>query len=350
MTQDGEFAREESLDPVSEIDPDLARSDEARPDEGLYRTIFETAVEAIVVIDEEGGIRACNPAAARLFGYQGDELVGRTVRDVMAPPYRDVKPLGGRDETIAGVRRILGSGQAVAGFRKNGSTFILELSVAEWRRDGERLYTGIMRDVTEDVRVRELQRLMVNELNHRVKNTLATVQAMVLQTLRNAATPQAAAQALNKRLVALAGAHDILTRESWEGAAATDIIEAAVEAHGARSSVTLGGPPARLAPKPAVALALILHELFTNAAKFGALGGGGRVSITWSRPLPGRTLTLTWREYDGPVVTPPVERGFGMRMIEALSADLAGDVRLDFRTDGLVCVIRTEVEGPEVAE
>lgn len=324
--------------PLSEIAEDLGLNGEA----WLYRTVFETSVEAIVVIDDDGAIRACNPAAARLFGYSPGEMLGRNVRDIMAPPYRDVRPLTGQDE--AGVRRILGSGLAVAGLRKNGSTFTLELSVAEWWRDGERLFTGILRDVTEDVRVRELQRLMVNELNHRVKNTLATVQAMALQTLRNTATPQAAALALNKRLVALAGAHDILTRESWEGADLPDIVAAAVEAHG--GAVTTSGPPARLAPKPAVALALILHELFTNATKFGALAGGGRVTINWAGPPAAKALTLTWREHDGPTVSAPVERGFGLRMMEALASDLAGEVRLDFRIDGLVCVIRTEVEGP----
>lgn len=314
------------MTPVSEIDGDLGLHGETC----LYRTIFETAVEAIVVIDDDGVIRACNPAASRLFGYQGDEMLGGNIRDVMAPPYRDVRSPTGEAEK--GVRRILGSGMALAGVRKNGSTFTLELSVTEWREDGERRFTGIMRDVTEDVRVRELQRLMVNELNHRVKNTLATVQAMALQTLRSTATPQAAAAALNKRLVALAAAHDILTREGWEGADLADIVAAAVEAHG--GAVTTSGPPARLAPKPAVALALILHELFTNATKFGALGGGGRVSINWSGPPASSALTLTWREHDGPTVSAPVERGFGLR------------IRLDFRIDGLVCVIRTEVEGP----
>jgi PAS domain S-box-containing protein len=328
------------LEPVSEIDDDLGLHGEAC----LYRTIFETAIEAIVVIDDDGVIRACNPAAARLFGYRGDEMQGGNVRDIMAPPYRDVRSPTGERET--GVRRILGSGRAVAGVRKNGSTFTLELSITEWRQNGERLFTGILRDVTEDVRVRELQRLMVNELNHRVKNTLATVQAIDLQTLRNSETPRAAALALNKRLVALAGAHDILTRESWEGAAVTDIVAAAVEAHGAGGATTCSGPSAWLAPKPAVALALILHELFTNAGKFGALAGGGQVSISWAGGTAGQDLILTWREQGGPAVTAPVEHGFGLRMMEALASDLSGEVRLDFRTDGLVCVIRTVVGAP----
>lgn len=330
--------------PASEVDPDLTilRGD-PREDADHYRTIFDTAVEAIVVINEAGEIRTFNPAAERLFGYYGAEMLGRDLRDLMTPPYRDARQRGPDEDRAAGVRRILGSGNAVAGQRKDGQTFTLELSMAEWWRDGERYFTGVMRDVTEDVRARDVQRLMVNELNHRVKNTLATVQAIVLQTLRNADSTEAAQRDLLKRLVALAAAHDILTRESWEGAQVAELVAAALETHALGPSASVSGPPVRLAPKAAVALALALHELLTNAAKFGALSQGGQVDISWTTPSP-EVLELVWCERGGPAVEPPTQRGFGLRMIAALAIDLGGTVELGFEPEGLVCVIRAGIE------
>ena len=307
--------------------------------EARYRAIFDTAVDAIVVIDEVGIIGAMNPAAERLFGYASDEAIGRNVNMLMAEPYRSAHDGYLARYRATGERRIIGIGRAVTGQRRDGSTFPLELSVAEWAAEGERFFTGIMRDVTERTRAERLQRLMVNELNHRVKNTLATVQAVATHTLRNAASTDEARLQLNERLQALAEAHDTLTRENWEGASLSDIVEAAVRAHGAAARVQAGGPQVRLRPKLAVSLALALHELVTNAAKYGALSvEGGRVDIAW-RGGGGEPLVLEWREGGGPPVSPPRRRGFGSRMIDSLARDMAGEARLDFRPEGLTCTI-----------
>lgn len=311
-------------------------------EEARYRAIFDTAVDAIVVIDEFGIVRALNPSAERLFGHGKADVVGRNVMMLMAEPYRSAHDgyLARYRET--GERRIIGIGRAVTGQRKDGTTFPLELSVAEWRENGERFFTGVMRDVTERTRAEEQQQLMVNELNHRVKNTLATVQSVALQTLRNAVSLDTARGALNERLLALAKAHDVLTRESWEGADLADIVDSAIEAHAARARVQTAGPHVRLNPKRAVALAMALHELFTNAAKYGALkNDDGVVDITWSSGDHPGALKLVWREHGGPVVEPPARRGFGVRMINGLARDLAGEAALEFRSEGLQCTIST---------
>ena len=181
-------------------------------------------------------------------------------------------------------------------------------------------------------------RLLVNELNHRVKNTLATVQSIATQTLRNATSLAKAQEDFEHRLLALARAHDILTRRGWAGADLSEIVAVATEAFAERTVVR--GGPTPLPPQTAVSLAMALHELAVNAIKYGALSAaGGRVEVEWRVAL-GR-LTLSWRERDGPPVRPPSRRGFGSRLIqEGLAHELGGEVSIDYRPEGVVCVIR----------
>jgi len=312
-----------------------------------YRAIVDTAVDAIVVIDELGRVEAFNPAAERLFGYEAAEMIGRNVNILMPEPYH-----GEHDGYLAryrhtGERRIIGIGREVNGRRKDGTTFPLELSIAEWRDGDRRFFTGVMRDVTDRRRAEELQRLLVNELNHRVKNTLATVQSVAGQTLRNAVDLQDAREALTTRLLALSRGHDILTRESWDGAELSDIAAAVVAAHGEAGRFVLEGPSVRLAPKATLALSMALHELMTNAAKYGALSNAdGQVRLAWRRTKTdaGERLQLTWEEIDGPPVSAPTRQGFGTRLITGgLARELGGEVRLDYPPGGVVCEIDAEL-------
>jgi PAS domain S-box-containing protein len=206
-------------------------------------------------------------------------------------------------------------------------------------------YVGMAVDVTESRRaeaeLRESERhlrLMVDELNHRVKNTLAIVQGLAQQSFRGGGVPAGVRDSFEGRLAALAAAHDLLTRRNWEGAELNDLVVAVVAAH-CDGRVAIAGPPVRLPPKLAVTLALALHELCTNATKYGALSvPGGRVAVAWTRA--GDRLALRWEEKGGPPVAPPGRRGFGTRMIErALAGEEGGGARLDFRPEGLVCEI-----------
>lgn len=204
--------------------------------------------------------------------------------------------------------------------------------------------TGVLLDITERKRAEEHQHLLINELNHRVKNTLAIIQGIAVQTFRGtAATPEARA-AFEGRLEALAGAHDLLTRGNWESAALEDIIERAIAPFDANMArVSIEGPELRLQPKTAVSVALALHELATNALKYGALSTpAGHVDIRWQ--IAGERLHLDWRERGGPPVRPPSRRGFGTRMIErGLATELRGTVRIDFQPDGVLCTIDAPV-------
>jgi PAS domain S-box-containing protein len=211
------------------------------------------------------------------------------------------------------------------------------------RRDGEgsiTLWYGSTEDIDERKAAEERQRLLINELNHRVKNTLATVQAIAFQTLRGD-VPLADARALfEARLLALSRAHNLLTEQNWGGAALQTVVADATEPlGGGEGRFRLSGEPLWLTPRAALALALALHELGTNAAKYGALSvDGGEVAIAWR--IEGERLLIEWKERGGPLVAAPERRGFGSRLIErGLGSDLEGTAHLLFEPDGLRCTI-----------
>jgi two-component sensor histidine kinase len=166
------------------------------------------------------------------------------------------------------------------------------------------------------------QRVLIDELNHRVKNTLAIVQAMTSQTLRGS-SPEAAERSLTARLAALAEAHDLLTRDNWSGADVADIVAAVARSHEARPGTRfrINGPSVRLEPRLALSLAMTLHELGTNAIKYGALSNdSGVVDVRWAVVEESPQLfSLEWHESGGPPVSPPSHRGFGSRLIEIQS-------------------------------
>jgi two-component sensor histidine kinase len=210
-------------------------------------------------------------------------------------------------------------------------------------RQLERLNGELERRVAE--RTAELE-LLVKELNHRVKNTLAVVQSIALQTGRTHLSQERFQEALGSRLQALARAHDVLTREAWEGASLAELLRQTLAPHdeAAASRVVASGPSVRLSPNAAVTLNMAFHELATNAAKYGALSNGsGRLSVTWrAEPVEDPSaLELDWVERDGPAVAPPSRRGFGVRLVEqGLAHELDCAVRLAFPREGVECRIR----------
>lgn len=204
-----------------------------------------------------------------------------------------------------------------------------------------RRMVGTNVDVTERKVAEEHQRLLINELNHRVKNTLAIVQGIAWQSFRAGGVPVSVREAFEGRLTALAAAHDVLTRQNWEAGSVLHIVaEATAPHHAGDGRLTAEGPSVDLEPKAAVALGLAMHELATNAVKYGALATHtGRVDVRWS--VESGVLKLNWRETGGPpIVTSEVQRGFGARLLEkGLAGELGGTVTLDFRPEGLECRI-----------
>ncbi|MGX7707400.1 sensor histidine kinase [Methylobacterium sp. Gmos1] len=199
------------------------------------------------------------------------------------------------------------------------------------------------------------QELLIHELNHRVKNTLATVQSMARQTARSAASLADFTGSFEARLLAMSQTHNVLTANHWEGAGLRGILSAELEpyAGGRADRIRLEGPPVSLTPAVALPLGMAIHELATNAAKYGALSvGTGQVAVEWRLdPQAGaETLSLSWRESGGPPVAPPTRTGFGTRLIRtSLERELAGEVRLDYAETGLVCRIAVPPAARSVA-
>jgi two-component sensor histidine kinase len=203
-------------------------------------------------------------------------------------------------------------------------------------------------DVTESREAKARQSLLINELNHRVKNTLATVQSIAQQTIREGVDAQTARQTFVDRLLTLSAAHNVLTRENWDGADLVEIVAQSVKVYDDQdhdSRIHIRGPDRRLEPYAAVGLAMALHELATNAAKYGALSDpAGHVWLAWRLGLDGGAVVLRWRERGGPPVRAPLRRGFGTRLLtQGLAIELGSPAELVYGPRGLVCTFRAPV-------
>jgi len=305
--------------------------------------IVDSSGDAIISTDLEGVITSWNTGAERLLGYAAREAVGT--------PITLITPAGGSEEE-SGILERVRRGEKIDPYetmrrRKDGALLDVSLTVSPLADAQGRIVgiSTIAHDISERKRQQRLRELLMHELNHRVKNTLATVQSLAMQTLRHAASLAEGRAAFEARLMALAKAHDVLTREHWEGASLDKVVADAVAVYSGdvqESRLRVAGPLVRLRPKAVLALSMALHELATNAVKYGALSNAtGRVEITW-RLIPGdpRRFQLRWAESGGPPVEAPRRRGFGSQLIEqGLAYDLAGKARLIFASAGLVYTI-----------
>lgn len=242
------------------------------------------------------------------------------------------------------VSGVLGEEVAIDSINEGATDYVLKQRMS-------RLPTAIGRALAEATEKRERRRaeehmkLLVGELSHRVKNTLATVSSIAQQTLSRSGDLKTFEQAFLGRLQVLSDAHDLLFQANWGDTELRKVLERTLQPFEAapQSGVDLEGPAVMIPPRSAVTLSLVLHELATNAAKYGALSvEGGRVLVGWdvSPAADGRVVTLRWRETGGPPVTPPERRGFGRTLIERGAAyELDGESRLSYPRTGVECEI-----------
>ena len=299
--------------------------------EARLEAVLESVSDAFYALDGDWRYVVFNRAAEEYFGVDRAAMLGRTLWEVF--------PQGLGTPFEAFCRAAMDEGKPTT-FETSSAMRpdrVVELRIVPMRGGGVAI---TLTDITERKSADARQRLLVNELNHRVKNSLATVQAIAAQSLRGQDVSPAARERFLARLVALARANDVLVAEAWTAASLASVAAEMANPHGDGERFTIAGPDVHLAPQTATAMALGLHELATNAAKYGALSTPeGRVSLTWGLEGEGaaRRLRLTWRESGGPPVGQPGPPGFGSRLIErGLASELKANVRLDFASTGVV--------------
>jgi len=327
--------------------------------EARYRAVFDQVAMGVARVAPDGRFLEVNDRFCAIAGYPRSELLDLGFREITHPDDLDSDVaqadalLAGEIDTYTMEKRYL---------TKTGEAVWINLTVSLVRTEaGEPDYfVSIAEDINyrkaaeaEQARHHDHLRLLINELNHRVKNTLTTVQSMAAQTMKGETDMTAAFEKFEARLLGLSAVHDVLTRERWHGAALREVAERALRpfAGEGREQVRLEGPDIRLQPGAALTLALVFHELATNAVKYGALSvETGRVELTWTAEPAAERMRLTWVESGGPPVVAPTRRGFGSRLIErGLSGELNGAATLRFDPAGLTCVMEAQLPDPAQA-
>ena len=299
-------------------------------------SIVECSDDAILSKDLNGIITSWNRGAEILFGYPAEEIIGKPVTTLIPPDLQNEEPA-----ILERIRR----GERVEHYQtvrvgKHGDRIDVSLTVSPVRNEDGKIVgaSKIVRDITEQRRSESQIAILAREAEHRSKNILATVQATV--NLTQADTPEGLKRAIEGRIQALANVNALVVQSRWTGAELRTLVtqELAPYIESETSRVELSGPALLLDPATAQTIAIVLHELATNAAKFGALSvPQGLLKIEWSRPAD-RLLILRWIENDGPPVNSPTRYGFGTRVLEnMICRQLKGEICFDWRPEGLAC-------------
>jgi PAS domain S-box-containing protein len=301
-------------------------------------SIVECSDDAIISKNLYGIITSWNKGAELIFGYSAEEAIGKPVTMLIPPDRQHEEDVildhirrGARIEHYETVRQ-----------RKDGSLLDISLTVSPIRGAAGKVVgaSKIARDISDRRRSEAQIAILAREAEHRAKNLLANVQAIV--QLSHSDTPNGLKKAIRGRIEALANVHSLFAQSRWAGAELGYMVRRELSPYSldGETRTQMDGPPIMLKPEVASAIAVVLHELATNAAKYGALSvSGGQVRVEWTCVADGQ-LVLRWIEAGGPLVNPPTRKGFGTHIIEAMIQDqVRGSVRLDWRAEGLACEI-----------
>ncbi|WP_296067369.1 PAS domain S-box protein [uncultured Agrobacterium sp.] len=325
------------------ISIDIGERRRAQDIEKHLASMIASSNDAILGIDLDMKITSWNAAAEKLYGYSEEEAVGQTILMLVPDERRDEEP---------SILTQIKAGRIVEPYetqrrRKDGQLVEVLLSVSPIC-DANGNVIGASKtaqDITARKDAERLRSILVNELHHRVKNILATVIAIARQTIGRDKANHEDVEAFTNRLSSLSRAQDLLVHADWQQADLRAIVQQALSPYPA-DAFAVSGPSVFLPPKAVVSLSLALHELATNAAKYGALSVlGGQVSISWKFERVGDDrLTIIWEERGGPEVMPPARKGFGSTLVERLlAAELKGQTKFSYEKSGVICVIETEM-------
>lgn len=318
-------------------------------DLGPFVVAADTTRMAMVFTDAdepENPIIFANDSFLALTGYDRAEVLGQSFNFMLASA-TDAESLTTISAEFAEDAK---GGSEVRCRRKDGSEFWAGLFISPVRDEGGKIVQNFASfvDLTRHKREQAQSRMLIDELNHRVKNTLATVQSIVWQAMRTSSDPKLVRQAIESRLFALSRSHDLLTLKNWESAGLFDLVHQAVLPFSAAEElaerIVLSGPDISLPPKSALALGIAFNELATNAAKYGALSdAAGHLDVSWEilDAPDGRQLQITWQESAGPKVEAPARKGFGSSVLQrGLTLELEAVVHLDYLPGGVRCIIK----------
>jgi PAS domain S-box-containing protein len=311
--------------------------------EARYRALYDDNPSMYFTVDASGTVLSVNEFGARQLGYTPAELVGQSVLEVVHEEDRE-----------AALRHLAscadGTGSVVAAelrkLHRDGSiVWVREVARAVRETAGQRtVLLLVCEEVTERKRAEEHQRLLVAELDHRVKNVLATVQAVAAHSMETSSSIEHFVAAFDGRIRSMGSTHELLSHRRWLGIPLAELVEQQLAPYTTVSNTNIDGPDVLLSAEAGQTMAMTLHELATNAAKYGALSTPrGRVSVRWKLRSNGHgpaTLELEWHEQGGPVVTFPAQAGFGTSVVrDLIPYELGGTVELKFAPDGVHCVI-----------
>ncbi|HEY0648325.1 PAS domain S-box protein [Phenylobacterium sp.] len=316
--------------------------------------IVESAMDALVTIDEQQRIILFNPAAERMFGVEAAEVIGAPLERFIPERFRAGHAEHIRHFKEAGVtNRRMGALGAISGLRASGEEFPVEASISYIEVGGARLGTVILRDITERRANEEARLLLAREVDHRAKNALAVVQSVL--ALTRATTKEEFVAAVRGRVSSLGRAHSLLAQNRWEGADLARVVTDETAAYQGSGQVFISGQTVLLPPSAVQPISLLIHELATNAVKYGALSRDtGRVDVSWTILSDGQ-LRLEWREHGGPpVLSEPANQGFGSTLIrELVRRQLQGIADQSWASSGMTLVLTLpptayRAEGPPV--
>ncbi|HVB89069.1 MAG TPA: PAS domain S-box protein [Beijerinckiaceae bacterium] len=315
---------------------DVTKRQNADETNAYLAAVVSSSADAIVTVDRAGEILTWNEAAERIFGYCGDEAIGQSLA-LVSPPGAEVAGLGFIEKAWAGQVIQFEAERK----RKQGGLFHAAITAAPVRaHDGDVIsVVATVRDATSRKNNERRQALLVRELHHRVRNTLATVQAIAGASARHAESLDEFRETFSQRIGSLAQAHALLTEDNWQSVNVRELLLLELQAYAEGERIALSGPEIVLDAKSAIPMSMAVHELTTNAAKHGALSSAqGRVRVEWtvSRAGEQRMLDLSWTESDGPEVGAPTRRGFGTLLLNTvLRMQLGAQVSMDYAPEGL---------------
>ena len=327
---------------------DVTELRQAEADSRRLASVVASTDDAIVSKTLDGQVTFWNASAMRIFGYSASEMIGENITKII--------PSELLDEEKYVLARLRG-GERIDHYEtvrvaKDGRRVDISLTVSPLHDKSGKVIgaSKVARDITEQKQAEKSQLLLMGELSHRVKNTLATVQAIATQSLRRSRDPADFLTSFTGRILALARAHDLLSETRWEGIELGALIRDQVLLGVADDRVAWSGPALTLDAQPALHTAMVLHELGTNARKHGALSlPKGRLSIEWQivATKKGRELQVQWKETGGPPAVAPVGSGFGTRLIEESLLPHGGEAVIMYAATGLSCELRLPLPEPK---